>query len=398
MKINVRLIYNRYVRYALFVTLLIYVISRSVIAEGEKEKEPAQLRTSSYKEFSLQTIFFLGKEFKDPNKAYYTERSLDAISPDGSNLRKLAENVSDYSVSPDGSKIAIIEDYQPERRNWGEREREWLFQLSLINIDGSGRTVLVTRLHEPSCLAWLPNGQELIYAASYSRSWYIYIVAIKNPKPRRLVEGLRPRVSPDGQKILFRYDPRLKILNIDGSVFTIVKRRGDNGIWQEPTIKFWFPNGRTIGYAIHDEKGDAHTFFLYKVNIDGSNRKNLSDIKLEEGNTARVSPDGKKIAFLSSFPPLRMYIMDVDGSNLESIVASQFRPERSSSGGVAGGDKQLDWSPDSQNIVAVADDGLYTMNIYSRKPIRILKTYDKKPISTKEKVQLWSVYRLTWSK
>ncbi|MCD5401573.1 hypothetical protein LR013_03145 [candidate division NPL-UPA2 bacterium] len=92
----------------------------------------------------------------------------------------------------------------------------------------------------------------------------------------------------------------MSILNIDGSVFDIVKRKGDNDIYQNPRPKFWFPNARTIGYAIHDEKG-RDVFFLYKVNVDGNNKKNLSDIKLEEGNTARISPDGKKIAFFILF-------------------------------------------------------------------------------------------------
>ena len=175
MEINVRLICNRYGRYALFVTLLIYVIpaSKNVIAEKEKENEPAQSRTPSYKEFSHQTILFLGKAIDDSDKTYYTKTSLCAISPDRSNLRKLAENVFDYSLSPDESKIAIIEDYQPERRD-GWWYTKSLYQLSVINIDGSARKMLVTRLDGPYYLAWLPNGQELIYEARYSGSRYIY--------------------------------------------------------------------------------------------------------------------------------------------------------------------------------------------------------------------------------
>ncbi|MCD5401574.1 hypothetical protein LR013_03150 [candidate division NPL-UPA2 bacterium] len=90
-----------------------------------------------------------------------------------------------------------------------------------------------------------------------------------------------------------------------------------------------------------------------------------------------------------------MYIMNADGSNLKSIATSQFCPGASFLGG---GGNQLDWSLDSQNIVAVGNDGLYIMNIYDRKPIRILKTYDRKPISTGEKIQFWNLDTLTWSK
>ena len=76
------------------------------------------------------------------------------------------------------------------------------------------------------------------------------------------------------------------------------------------------------------------------MNVDGSGLRLLTD----KGNTPAWSPDGKTIAFRSTFPEA-IWLMDADGSNLRQLTMPlQRRAAQSDT------DMQPDWSPNGKWI------------------------------------------------
>jgi TolB protein len=97
---------------------------------------------------------------------------------------------------------------------------------------------------------------------------------------------------------------------------------------------------------------------IYTIHADGSHETRLTNNPGFDDSPA-ISPDGKKIAFLSSrndpapkFPDLKydIYIMNIDGSNLQQLTSTNVAEDHPA------------WSPDSKRIIFDADydeDGFY---------------------------------------
>lgn len=216
-----------------------------------------------------------------------------------------------------------------------------------------------------------------------------------------------PVWSPDGKKIAFTANPRgnydIFIMNPDGTDITPLTNSPSNE--GEPS---WFPDGKNIAYAREIKKLLRKEAALFRVNLDTKNTKRIipgyskinaiphisptaplivftgkrtfgwdvavydmrkNEVEyLEEGGKscrARFSPDGKKLAYVSSKADGKgdIWLMDPDGSEKTRLT------ER---------DETFDyfpsWSPDGKYIVFNsstkhdhnADWKLYIIDVSSR--------------------------------
>jgi len=229
--------------------------------------------------------------------AFYSERDGNAeiytMRPDGSDPRRLTFNeCDDYSPvwSPDGSQIAFISDRDDP--DPGECFPECLYQIYMINADGSGeRRVFETSLstHHPD---WHPDGTKLSFDTEFNLQGDIYVVNADGSGLQRLIEdGFWADWSPDGMQIVFasKRDGNVEIYvaDADGS--------NPRRLTENARLDFfpaWAPDGQRIAFATVGQKQ------IYVMNADGSNEQQLTDQGLCEDPA--WSPDGSHIVFQSS--------------------------------------------------------------------------------------------------
>jgi Tol biopolymer transport system component len=227
--------------------------------------------------------------------------------------------------------------------------------LYVMNADGSGRRV-VARDVWPR-VAWSPDGEKI----AFRRNSEINVINADGTGERRLTRGaFLPAWSPDGRKIAFTRSfggnevSEVHVMNADGSG----QRRLTHGALD--MMLAWLPDGRIAFVRIVSARFPGN-FELYVINADGSGQRNLTR---EWGLDGRVdrgylwSPNGRKIAFTSTRDGnVEVYVMNADGSGQHRLTRS-----RADEGSLA-------WSPDGRKIAFVvrapADNaGNYQSDIY----------------------------------
>ena len=247
-----------------------------------------------------------------PLIVFYSERDgnpeLYTMMPDGSNQRRLTLNeYDDYTPvwSPDGSQIAFISDRDdPNPRGCFPN---CLFQLYVINADGSDEHKMVETeftTHHPD---WHPNGSKVSFDTEFNLQGDIYVV------------------------------------NTDGSDLHLLIK---DGFWAD-----WSPDGTQIAFASNRD-GNVE---IYLADADGSNQRRLTDNPRKDFFPA-WSPDGEKIAFMAGTGRGgQLFVMNVDGSG-EQQLTTQGRVNEDPA-----------WSPDGSQIVFQSSrDGnfeIYTLQV-----------------------------------
>lgn len=157
--------------------------------------------------------------------------------------------------------------------------------------------------------------------------------------------------SPDGKSLSFTamhdYDEKTDEYRTDVFIFEI-KSPGLKKISGEAKHAFssaWSPDGKRIFFS--SDSGNEKESNIFSVKTDGSD---LIQLTKDSGkNTVPdVSPDGKKIAFMSTRESAKyqIYVMDADGSNVKKLTTdlnvSFCNPV---------------WSKDGKRIVYYSDKG-----------------------------------------
>ncbi|MBV9242933.1 MAG: PD40 domain-containing protein [Acidobacteria bacterium] len=154
--------------------------------------------------------------------------------------------------------------------------------------------------------------------------------------------------SPNGRKLSFttyrKENPSDKqviseiwVMDPDGSH---IQKVADNAGWTS-----WYPNGKRLLFS--RPSADRKTSDIYSVNLDGTG---LTQMTRDSGknSTPEMSPNGKKIAFISTreSEKYQLYVMDADGRNVKRLITDEkvaiFNPQ---------------WSPDNKTIVYYAEKG-----------------------------------------
>lgn len=145
-----------------------------------------------------------------------------------------------------------------------------------------------------------------------------------------------PAWSPDGQKIAFSsaFDQTIYLVNLDGTDLTPLTTGA---------FPSWSPDGQKIAF----QNDGGNPLAIYVIDIDGTNLQKIADI--DSNGTPDWSFDGKRLVFVKSED---LYTYDFETLNMEQITNNP------------GSEWQPKWSPVDDRIAYLYSNGSGTGDIY----------------------------------
>jgi TolB protein len=218
-----------------------------------------------------------------------------------------------------------------------------VYQLFVMNPDGSGQVQITRDAANHDTPAWSPDGRKIAYVSDKGGHSVIYTINPDGTGEERVTddkhEYIHPSWSGDSTKIIYCSDDDLKppaknaseIFSSDlktKQVTTLVSG-GTN------TYPSWSPDGKKIVFRRMLGEMNSEVFV---ANGDGSEARNLSNHPAFDGWPA-WSPDGTQIAFGSNRNAnYQIWIMNADGTNVRLLANTEGRAT------------EPRWAPDGKTI------------------------------------------------
>jgi Tol biopolymer transport system component len=262
-------------------------------------------------------------------------------------------------------------------------------QIYVVNADGGGDRRLTAQPGENLGPVWSPDGQRIAYVSTQDGSAQIYVMNSDGSGQTKLTSApaanAYPGWSPDSRRIVFTAFQEgnaalIKVMNADGSGQTeLTTPPGEN------LAPSWSPDGQLIAFVARRGHPDPYP---YVMNADGSRQRRLANVaifllpgameliwsrdsqrifiagvvavdvangrvtRLADGYGPSLSPDGRRIAFVSA--PTTIYVMNVDGTGRRSLISGLLPA----------------WSPDGSEIAFVSGD-FFVINAQGGEPRRV---------------------------
>jgi Tol biopolymer transport system component len=204
-----------------------------------------------------------------------------------------------------------------------------VFQIYVMNSDGSGVIPLTADTTENIQPAWSPGGTQIAFASARDGNHEIYVMDTSGTNPQRRTTAAGPDAqpvwSPDGSQLAF-------VTERDGNSEIYVMNAADGlGLVnltnhaQTDWGPAWSPDGTRIAFFSNREVG----FAIWVMNADGINPVRLTD-GVVPAELPSWSPDGTRIAYDADGD---IWVMQADGSQkvrivggFSSDVAPRWRP------------------------------------------------------------------------
>lgn len=299
---------------------------------------------------------------------------------------------TDPQIRPDGKAVAYA------RRSFDIMTDRGRSSIWLIDTESGSQTPLVAGNGSHNSPRWSPKGDRLAYVSSAEDGRpQLFVRWIQSGQTAKLAELLDApdslTWSPDGKWIAFtmfasdskdplgeappkpenaQWAPPLEVITdityrADGAgylkpgythVYVVAADGGAPrqltfGAFNESGPLSWSPDGSYLvatGNRDENWRREPVNTELYRISVaDGR----ITQLTKRDGpdNSARVSPDGKSIAYLSfddkfkGYQNLELYVMNTDGSNSRSLTESLDRSIDS-----------VEWSPDGRSLLIRYDD------------------------------------------
>ncbi|HEV2495349.1 MAG TPA: protein kinase, partial [Terriglobia bacterium] len=228
----------------------------------------------------------------------YPEGAAQTISND-------LNNYQSASLTADGKSLATVQSITVSN----------IWVAPAANSD-AGKQITSGAETAVNSLSWTPDGR-IVYQGNASGDEDIWIVDSNGHTARQLTANVRiqqdPSVSSDGRSIIFLSDrtgfPHIWKMNVDGSN---PKQLTDAGGEDTP---FWSPDGRWVYYSSIPVVGAAKRSTLWRIPGEGGTAVEVVD---KNSFAPVVSPDGKLIACVyqaTENTPQKIGILPADGGS-----------------------------------------------------------------------------------
>jgi TolB protein len=240
------------------------------------------------------------------------------------------------------------------------------WKLELMQGDGGNRRVIADINNSPEDFAISHDGKKIAWTARENGAHRLYVTDKAGGTPVLLASGVnycgQPTWSPDDRKVVFMKSDvpaelAIYVVDVDGQH----EQRLTPG--NRSTCPGWFPDGKKIAYVSIESNNRS----IYTMQADGSDRKLLSSAN-NFFTTLSVSPTGDKICLTTSGWEMatNIWMMNVDGSNLKNLIAGPDHfTENDEMWGESNGNPV--WSPDGKKIA-------YVSSVTSRSEIYVINS------------------------
>ncbi len=238
-------------------------------------------------------------------------------------------------------------------------------QLYMMNTDGSGVQQITNDQYWHSEGRWSPNADKIVCNTYENSSTAGNEMVIMNPDGSNKVflgYGNQMAWSPDGKQIAFVYFPSAEwgsmyqfiyVINADG---TNLKQITSDSL-EVINSPCWSKDGSKIYFASNRYDVSKNYPEIYYMNNNGANVTRVTFTQKGFSVSPSISPAGDKIAFLSTMnnaSAASIYISDLNGNN-KILIATPPNNE------VYNFPR---WSPDGQSILFAALTGSAKIFIY----------------------------------